>query len=62
MQSKKVIKLSQVIAKTSLCKSTIYTLLASNKFPQKILLSSRRIGFLEAEIDAWLIAKTENSK
>jgi prophage regulatory protein len=60
MQSFKILRFPQVIAKTGLSRSTIYALLSVGKFPKKIQLSPRRVGFLEAEVDAWLNEKTQS--
>jgi len=58
MKSIKILTLKQVIEKTGLSRSTIYSLLAAGKFPKKIQLTPRRIGFRESDIDAWLYEKT----
>ena len=57
MQSIKILRLKDVIAKTGLSRSTIYELLSAGKFPKPIKLSQRCIGFLEADIDNWLSEK-----
>jgi len=50
-----IVRLPQVIAKTGLSRSTIYKLVGENKFPPRVQLSTRTMGFLEAEVDQWLI-------
>lgn len=55
--SKNIIRLPATIQKTGLSRSTIYALLKAGKFPAKIKLSERTIGFLESEIDQWLADK-----
>jgi prophage regulatory protein len=57
--SKTIIRLPQVINKTGLSRSTIYKLLNSSDFPQKIQLSPRSMGFLESEVDDWIASKAE---
>ena len=52
-----IIRLKATIQKTGLSKSTIYTLLSENKFPKRVQLSARSIGFSEAEIDLWIAEK-----
>ncbi len=52
-----IIRLKATIQKTGLSKSTIYALLSENKFPKRVQLSARSIGFLEAEIDSWIAEK-----
>ena len=57
MQSIKILRLKDVIAKTGLSRSHIYALLSAGKFPKPIKLSPRCIGFLESDIDNWLSEK-----
>jgi len=59
-QNNKIIALAAVIAKTSLCRSSIYALLANGDFPARIKLSPRRMGFLESEIDTWIAERSAN--
>ena len=49
-----ILRLPAVIKKTGLGRTTIYHLVKSGNFPQKIQLTSRTVGFYESEIDAWL--------
>ena len=56
--TKKIIRISQVMAKTGLGRSTIYHLLKSDKkFPRSISLGSRSVGWIEAEVDKWIDSK-----
>ena len=58
----KILRLPQTIQKTGLSRSPIYTLLNAGKFPAKIQLSERAIGFLESEVNDWIQQKTQNRK
>jgi prophage regulatory protein len=60
MSQNNVLRLKHVITKTGLSKSSIYSLLAENKFPKRVQLSARSIGFLESEIDLWIAEKLSN--
>jgi prophage regulatory protein len=60
MPKNNILRLKQVIAKTGLSKSTIYTLLGEGKFPARIQLSNRSIGFSEIEVDNWIAEKLSN--
>jgi len=51
----KLIKLSQVMAKTTLSKSTIYRLIKTSDFPLPKKLSLRAVAWLETEIDEWIV-------
>ncbi|WP_262965163.1 AlpA family transcriptional regulator [Methylobacter psychrophilus] len=56
----RIIRLPEVIKRTGLSRSTIYTLITRNDFPKKISLSTRAMGFLEREVDIWIIEKSHN--
>ena len=59
--SVRIIRLSEVIKKTGLSRSTIYTLIKEdNEFPKQIPLASRSMGFLESEVNAWIAYKAAN--
>ncbi|MCX7084821.1 MAG: AlpA family transcriptional regulator [Methylococcales bacterium] len=62
MQSNNIIRLPQAIEKTGLSRSTIYALISRGEFPQKIKLSPRTMGFLESEVDAWIVDRLNASK
>lgn len=53
MQSK-ILRLPEVIKKTGLSRSTIYALMAQHKFPRRVSLGIRCIGWLEGEVDDWI--------
>ncbi len=48
-----VLRMSAVVRRTGLCRSTIYRLVAAKKFPMPMKLSSRAIGWREADVDRW---------
>lgn len=51
-----VIRLQQVMAKTLMSRSTIYSYVEQGKFPAPFKLGgTRSSGWLEADIDAWLL-------
>ena len=50
----RILRPSQVCARTGLSKSTIYELVAKGRFPGPIRISGRATGWIEAEVDAWL--------
>ena len=47
---------------TGLRRSMIYQLQAEKRFPQRIKLSERAIGWLESEVQAWLDARIKVSR
>jgi prophage regulatory protein len=50
----KILRVTQVIQKTGLPRSTLYRLISEGKFPRHFKLSERTSGFLEHEVDEWL--------
>lgn len=52
-----VLRRRTVEARTGLSRSTIYLRMAQGTFPKSIPLGPRAIGWLEAEIEAWLQAQ-----
>lgn len=46
--------IKDVKSKVSLAQSTIYKMMANEEFPKPVQLTSNRVGWVEAEIDAWL--------
>lgn len=53
-RSLRVLRLSDVIQKTGLSKSTIYARIRSHEFPASIPLGARAVGFVEVEVDDYL--------
>lgn len=59
----KIIKrLNGVKSMVGLSRSTIYALMAVDKFPQSISLGERSVGWLESDIDAWIDSRIAASK
>ena len=50
----KLLRLPQVIERTSLRRSTIYEMMGNGSFPKPVKLNLRSNGWLETEIDDWL--------
>ena len=57
VQSVYIIRLRKTIEKTGLSRSTIYNLINAGSFVPKIQISTRAIGFLESDVDAWIAAR-----
>ena len=53
----KILKLSEVLERTGLKKTTLYSEIRRQAFPRPIQLSIRRVGWLDADLEAWLQAK-----
>ena len=52
--SPRVERLPTVMARTGLSRASIYRGIAAGTFVQPVRLTGRSIGFLAAEIDAWI--------
>jgi prophage regulatory protein len=60
--SHKILRLPDVIQQTGLSRSSIYLRIANREFPQPISLGGRSVGWLQQEVDEWLIDKIETSR
>lgn len=52
--SERLLVLDEVITKTRMKRSTIYSKMKSGEFPKSISISANRIAWLESEIDSWM--------
>ena len=43
----------QVLSRTGLSKTVLYEQVKLGKFPAPVTISSRRVGWLSSEVDAW---------
>ena len=56
----RILKLKEVLNRTGLGKTTMYMLISNGDFPQQIPLGLRAVGWLESEVDAWILEKIES--
>jgi prophage regulatory protein len=57
-----ILRLPAVKTTTGLSRSTIYLRVAQGTFPKPISLGGRAVGWLDAEIQAWLQTRVEASR
>ena len=66
-----IIRRKQVEARTGLSRSSIYARLRQNPkrpgdydptFPKPISVGAKAVGWIEAEVDAWLVAQINKSR
>ena len=57
-----ILRLPQVKARTGLSRSTIYLRISEGHFPKPISLGGRAVGWVESEVDDWLIRQIESSR
>ncbi len=60
--NERALRLRQVSQLTGLGRSMIYQMQAEGRFPQRIKLGDRAVGWLESEVRAWLAARVETSR
>ena len=52
-------RLSEVIAITGLCQSSIYNRMALGQFPRSVSLGGRAVAWVSDEVDQWMAARIE---
>ena len=57
-----ILRLPAVKARTGLSRSTIYLRVSEGRFPKPISLGGRAVGWVESEVDDWLIRQIESSR
>jgi len=55
----KFIKLKDVMDCTGLGRSTIYNYMANNQFPKRVELGGRGVGWVEDEVQDWILERIE---
>ena len=53
----RLIKLKEVIDKTSLGRSTIYEFMTKGTFPKQVSLGAKSVAWLESEVDDWIMER-----
>jgi prophage regulatory protein len=61
-QRLQVLRLPQVCRITGLCRSTIYHLEACERFPRRVKVGVRSVGWMEHEIQEWLANRVRCSR
>lgn len=57
-----VLRLPQVCKVTGLCRSMIYQLETQERFPRRIKIGIRAVGWVEGEVQEWLALRIENCR
>lgn len=58
----KIIRRKKVETRTGCGRSAIYAGMAAGTFPRAIKIGPRAVGWIEAEVDAWIAAQIERSR
>jgi len=53
----RLIKLKEVMTKTSLGHSSIYKFIAEGSFPKQVSLGTKSVAWVESEVDEWIEEK-----
>jgi prophage regulatory protein len=61
-ESLRILRLPQACGLTGLGRSVIYQMEADLRFPQRIKLGTRAVGWLEQEVHAWLLKRIAASR
>lgn len=57
-----VLRLPQVCRVTGLCRSMVYELEAARRFPGRVKIGVRAVGWIEAEVQAWVADRVQSSR
>lgn len=57
-----IIRLRTVMQRTGLSRSSIYLRIAQGRFPRPVSLGGRAVGWIDAEVEAWITARIEESR
>ena len=60
MVSHRFLRLNQVLDKTGLKRSQVYTCMKTEDFPKSVKIGPASVAWLESEIDEWINAKINN--
>ena len=60
--NQRALRLKQVCQLTGLGRSMIYQMQAEGRFPQRVKLGERAVGWLESEVRDWLATRIEASR
>ncbi len=55
----RIIRLSEVLANTGLARSSVYRYVAEGSFPKPVSLGDRAVGWVESEVQEWVLARIE---
>jgi prophage regulatory protein len=58
----RLLRLPQVCEITGVKRSMIYQMEAEHRFPRRIKIGARAVGWLEAEVREWVVKRIERSR
>jgi prophage regulatory protein len=57
-----ILRLPQVCKVTGLCRSMIYQLEANRRFPHRVRIGLRAVGWVDSEVQCWLASRIERCR
>lgn len=60
MTEESILRLPEVLKRTGLCRTSLYTQRATGDFPRAIRLGPRAVGWMRSEVDAWIAQRAES--
>lgn len=58
----KILRLPLVQQRTGLSRSSIYLRIAGGTFPKQVSLGARAVGWLESDVEQWLVSCVSRSR
>jgi prophage regulatory protein len=58
----RLVRLQDVCRTTGLCRSMIYKMEAENRFPQRVRIGHRAVGWVESEVAQWVAERITASR
>lgn len=55
--TQKLLRMNEVTKTVGLSRSTIYALCSKGQFPKQVQITERTVGWLDTEIDEWVVRK-----
>jgi predicted DNA-binding transcriptional regulator AlpA len=56
----RILRVKQLVERTGLSRATLYVLMSTDPtFPRKIKLTVRAVGWLESEVDGWIVSRAQ---
>jgi prophage regulatory protein len=59
-RSVRILKKPEVLARCGVSDTTLWRMEQRGEFPQHLKLSPRRVGWLESEIESWIVARSKD--
>ncbi len=56
-KANQILRMPEVVARVGLCRASIYLLMDKGLFPKSIAIGRRAVGWLESEIEAWIVER-----